>query len=133
MSIAWVSALTGLSSFVCSLGERDLTDLNSVYSSPTGVHFTFRVSDDAMAPTRCGMQSIRWDDAAFPSGAQIEVGVMQQHPVDGRHGFVFHEACWGLLKDVYHNHPIPLSSLQIYTYSNYRFFFFFFGRIIMEV
>lgn len=33
-------------------------------------------------------------------------------PVDGRHGFIFHDACWGLLEKAFHPSPVPLSRLS---------------------
>lgn len=32
-------------------------------------------------------------------------------PVNGRHGFIFHDACWELLEKVFHPSPVPLSRL----------------------
>lgn len=36
---------------------------------------------------------------------------MKQHATHGRHGFVFHEACWSLLQHVYNPETIPLARL----------------------
>lgn len=36
---------------------------------------------------------------------------MKQHATHGRHGFVFHEACWSLLQHVYNPEAIPLARL----------------------
>ena len=36
---------------------------------------------------------------------------MRQRPANGRHGFVFHEACWALLQEFYHPGPVPLARL----------------------
>ena len=36
---------------------------------------------------------------------------MLQAPVDGRYGFVFHEACWALLEEFYHPEAVPSARL----------------------
>lgn len=45
----------------------------------------------------------RWDT----SESRVEIGVIHQSPVNGRHGFPFHEACWSLLEQAYSPRPIP--------------------------
>lgn len=47
---------------------------------------------------------------AFP--ASDEIAVMRQSPVNGKHGFVFHEACWSLLLEVYYPESVPLARLM---------------------
>lgn len=36
---------------------------------------------------------------------------MCQREVNGRHGFVFHEACWDLLEKAFHPRPVPVTRL----------------------
>ena len=36
---------------------------------------------------------------------------MRQREANGRHGFIFHEACWSLLQEAYHPEAIPLARL----------------------
>ncbi|KAH9986270.1 hypothetical protein F4779DRAFT_305655 [Xylariaceae sp. FL0662B] len=45
----------------------------------------------------------RWDTAE----SSVQIGVFRQMPVNGRHGFPFHEACWSLLEKAYSPRPIP--------------------------
>lgn len=60
--------------------------MESVYSSLLGTFVSgVGCHDDRVAPTRIAPSdpTMRWD----------ELPVMQQHPLDGRHGFVLHDAC----------------------------------------
>ena len=39
------------------------------------------------------------------------VAVMKETPVEGRHGFVLHDACWHLLRAAFDPYPVPLVGL----------------------
>lgn len=49
----------------------------------------------------------RWDT----SESSVQIGVIRQPPINGRHGFPFHEACWSLLEQAYLPKSIPLRRL----------------------
>jgi hypothetical protein len=53
----------------------------------------------------------RWDDAGCNSSTRDKIGVIRQHPVNGRYGFPFHEACWSLLEKAHSPEPIPCKAL----------------------
>lgn len=36
---------------------------------------------------------------------------MAHDPINKRHGFIFHEACWSLLEKTYHPQAVPYSRL----------------------
>lgn len=39
----------------------------------------------------------------------VQIPVMREQPKsDGWHGFVFHDACWSLLKECHQGEPLPL-------------------------
>ncbi len=40
-----------------------------------------------------------------------QVGAMTQGDVNGKHGFLFHDDCWALVKQAYHPTPVPLERL----------------------
>ncbi|KAI0398327.1 F-box domain-containing protein [Xylariaceae sp. FL0594] len=52
--------------------------------------------------------SRRWSE---PGVACLAIGVLEQRPIDGRHGFPFHETCWSLLEKVYSPEPVPSEAL----------------------
>lgn len=49
----------------------------------------------------------RWDTAE----SNVEIGVIRETPIDGRHGFPFHEACWSLLEKALCPKPVPQQHL----------------------
>ncbi|TKW48683.1 hypothetical protein CTA1_11015 [Colletotrichum tanaceti] len=53
----------------------------------------------------------RWDDSTYESPEEDRFGAMSQGEVNGRHGFVFHEACWDLLEKAFHPRKVLLSRL----------------------
>ncbi|TQN67166.1 hypothetical protein CSHISOI_07829, partial [Colletotrichum shisoi] len=53
----------------------------------------------------------RWDDPAYDNPETDQFGAMSQGEVNGRHAFVFHEACWDLLEKARHPRKVPLSRL----------------------
>ena len=53
----------------------------------------------------------RWDDPGYDPQQHSErdrFGVLRQERYNGRHGFIFHEACWSLLEKAYGSEPVPL-------------------------
>ncbi|KAI9765323.1 MAG: hypothetical protein M1839_005523 [Geoglossum umbratile] len=87
--------------------------MESVYSSPSGTFVSGVGCRDGygdatwIAPSD---PTMRWDDDyLFP--ASDELPVMQQHPLNGRHGFVLHDACWHLLQRAFRPSEIPLERL----------------------
>ncbi|KAH8647717.1 hypothetical protein BX600DRAFT_475765 [Xylariales sp. PMI_506] len=59
-----------------------------------------RPRDLLIAPT---MSTGRWDDPGYEHPSEDGFGAMKQVQVDGRYGFVFHEACWSLLEKASHS------------------------------
>ncbi|KAK3305101.1 uncharacterized protein B0T15DRAFT_188618 [Chaetomium strumarium] len=55
--------------------------------------------------------SARWDDPSYGNPGEDQFGAMSQAEVNGRHGFVFHDACWSLLQEAYQPTPVPLKRL----------------------
>ncbi|TAQ85518.1 hypothetical protein B7494_g6174 [Chlorociboria aeruginascens] len=53
----------------------------------------------------------RWDDAGYNPPTRDQIGVIRQHPVNGRYGFPFHEACWSLLEKAHSPEPVPCEAL----------------------
>jgi hypothetical protein len=53
----------------------------------------------------------RWNDRGYDSPANNEIGVLTQDPINGRHGFPFHESCWLLLEKANFPNPISLKPL----------------------
>ena len=80
-----------LGAFVSGVGCRD--DL--------GIHTWIAPSDPDM----------RWDDEGYLFPASDELPVMRQGPINGRHGFILHDACWHLLQRVFQPGEIPLERL----------------------
>ncbi|KAG7053494.1 F-box domain-containing protein [Colletotrichum scovillei] len=92
-----------------------LNQFRGVTSSPDGVILTgVGLYDDPargafIAPVD---HKRRWDDPTYDSTDEDQFGAMGFPPVDGRHGFIFHDACWGLLEKAFHPSPVPLSRLS---------------------
>ncbi len=53
----------------------------------------------------------RWNDVGCDFPVHDKLTVMRQRVANGRHGFIFHEACWSLLPEAYHPEAIPLARL----------------------
>ncbi|KAI3534381.1 F-box domain-containing protein [Colletotrichum filicis] len=91
-----------------------LNQYRGVTSSPNGVILTgVGLYDDPargafIAPVD---PKRRWDDPTYDSTDEDQFGAMGFPPVNGRHGFVFHEACWDLLEKAFHPSPVPLLRL----------------------
>lgn len=49
----------------------------------------------------------RWDDPGYGNPGEDQFGAMGYGEVNGRRGFVFHDACWSLVKQAYHPAPVP--------------------------
>ncbi|KAH6624073.1 hypothetical protein B0J18DRAFT_427196 [Chaetomium sp. MPI-SDFR-AT-0129] len=56
--------------------------------------------------------SARWDDPGYGNPEADEFGVMTQGPRNGRHGYVFHDACWYLLEKAFAPGDVPLSRVM---------------------
>jgi hypothetical protein len=88
--------------------------MQSVYSDPLGTFVSgVGCRDDTgistwIAPSDPNM---RWDDDGYSFPASDELPVMRQGPLNGRHGFVLHDACWHLLQRVFQPGEIPLERL----------------------
>jgi hypothetical protein len=54
---------------------------------------------------------MRWNDAGYNSPLEDQFGVLKQDAVNGRHGFIFHEACWSLLEEASRPAAVPLARL----------------------
>jgi hypothetical protein len=54
---------------------------------------------------------MRWNDRDYHLEASDIVPVMGEPPVNGRHGFVLHDACWCLLKAAFDTESVPLERL----------------------
>ncbi|TDZ10344.1 hypothetical protein C8034_v012152 [Colletotrichum sidae] len=85
-----------------------------VVSSPNGVFLTgVGVYDDPgrgafIAPAD---PNVRWDDTIYDSPEEDQFGAMRQGEVNGKHGFIFHEACWCVLAKAFHPRPVPKTRL----------------------
>ncbi len=55
--------------------------------------------------------SARWDDPGYENPIEHQFGVMNRRDVNGKHGFIFHDDCWSLVKQAYHPAPVPLERL----------------------
>ncbi|RDL38788.1 uncharacterized protein BP5553_03128 [Venustampulla echinocandica] len=107
---------------LCGYVMYDLANLNLIswlkqirilYSSRNGIAVTgvglyTGTFDNWIAPLDF---TARWDDAGYNFPTRDQIGMIQQHPVTGRYGFPFHEACWSLLEKAYSPEPIPCKAL----------------------
>ena len=50
----------------------------------------------------------RWDDPGYAHPVEDEFAVMGQRKINGRLGFIFHEACWSLLERAFHPASVPV-------------------------
>jgi len=55
--------------------------------------------------------SARWDDPGYGNPEEDQFGAMTQAEVNGKRGFVFHDACWSLVQQAYHPAPVPYKRL----------------------
>ena len=53
----------------------------------------------------------RWDDPGYENPTEHQFGAMTRRGVNGKHGFLFHDDCWSLVKQAYHPAPVPLERL----------------------
>lgn len=83
------------------------TESGAVYISGIGLREDAR-SSSWFAPLD---ESMRWNDRDYHVEASDRVPVMRQCPVNGRHGFVLHDACWCLLKVALDTESVPLERL----------------------
>ncbi|KAI1638505.1 hypothetical protein F4809DRAFT_600265 [Biscogniauxia mediterranea] len=80
-----------------------LNQFRGLYSGPMGIVLTgvglYNDPQDGcfVAPAN---YDARWDDPDYDSPENDQFGAMSQPPIDGRHGYIFHDACWCLLQKV---------------------------------
>lgn len=90
--------------------------MDAVYSGPDGIVLTgvgfyegpSPVSGIFIAPRD---RNVRWSDAGYGNPTADQFGVLSQPGVNGRRGFIFHEACWNLLEEALHPAPVSLQRL----------------------
>lgn len=86
----------------------------SVYSSHKGISISgVGCYDDPsdgvwIAPP---LPHMRWDDHGYTKQIRDEIPVMKQRPENNRHGYIVHDACWGLLRKAVELDDIPLERL----------------------
>lgn len=56
--------------------------------------------------------SARWDDPGYDNPEADAFGAMDGVPQNGRHGYVFHDACWYLLEKAFAPRDVPLSRVM---------------------
>lgn len=71
-----------------------------LYSDPYSMAFIAPQSPDA-----------RWDDPGYANPVEDQFGVLAQGEINGKRGFVFHDACWSLVTEAYHPAPVPFERL----------------------
>ncbi|KAK4041693.1 hypothetical protein C8A01DRAFT_45232 [Parachaetomium inaequale] len=96
--VSWLIQFRGL---VCSSAEEGilLTGLG-LYSDPQSGAFIALPDSSA-----------RWDDPRYENPTEHQFGAMTRRDVNGKHGFLFHDDCWSLVKQAYHPAPVPLERL----------------------
>ncbi|KAH0550938.1 hypothetical protein GP486_007698 [Trichoglossum hirsutum] len=96
--------------------DNDRVLIPSVYSSPRGTfisgvgQYSNPYRGTWIAPPDPAM---RWDNHGYLSQASDELPVMRQRPMNGRHGFVLHDACWRLLQKALEPNNTPLERLLV--------------------
>lgn len=88
--------------------------MEPVYSDPSGSFVSgvgCRDEHGEATWTAPSDPTMRWDDDDCLFLASDELPVMRQHPLNGRHGFVLHDACWYLLQRAFQPCEIPLMRL----------------------
>ncbi|KAI0913366.1 hypothetical protein F4823DRAFT_65340 [Ustulina deusta] len=74
-----------------------------LYDTPWGARFIAPVDSKA-----------RWDDEGYNHPMDDRFGAMTQPEYNGRHGFVFHDACWCLLEKALLNRAVPVSLERLF-------------------
>lgn len=88
--------------------------MEAVFSDPTGSLVSgvgCRDSDGDTMWVAPSDPTTRLDGDDYVSRVLDELPVMYQHPLNGRHGFVLHDACWHLLQRAFQPGEIPLTRL----------------------
>ncbi|KAK1671768.1 hypothetical protein BDP55DRAFT_675361 [Colletotrichum godetiae] len=91
-----------------------LNQFRGVTSSPTGVILTGvgLYNDPGRGAFIAPVDSNgRWDDPTYDNPDEDQFGAVGFPPVNGRYGFIFHDACWDLLEKAFHQSLVPLSRL----------------------
>ena len=84
----------------------------STVPSDAGVAHITGVGTNIYGPWRVPMdEHMSWDDDSYVPQKGDRVALMEQEPVEGRHGFVVHDACWRLLRAALDPQPVPLVRL----------------------
>ncbi|KAK3294182.1 uncharacterized protein B0H64DRAFT_400073 [Chaetomium fimeti] len=96
-SVSWMNEFRGL----CSTWQR------GVYVSGVGLYSDPQSAAFIAPPDPEG----RWDDPGYTSPRRDRLGVLAYGELHGKRGFVFHDACWSLVKQLYHPAPVPLQRL----------------------
>jgi hypothetical protein len=111
---AWGNQFRGRKGVLLRLGAP-AADIAAVYYNPaegtvlTGVGlYNDPYSGAYIAPRD---RAIRWNDAGYNRPLEDQFGVLKQNAVNGRHGFIFHEACWSLLEEASRPAAVPLARL----------------------
>ena len=87
--------------------------MEAVYSAPSGSFVSgvgCRYDDGDLTWDAPSDPTMRWDGDDPRPGLE-ELPVMQQRPLNGRHGFVLHDACWRLLQKAFQPREVPVSRL----------------------
>src|SRR5690349_23528875 len=85
-----------------------------VYLSSEGIFISgvgrYNDPDDNMwfAPSH---PARRWDDPGYKFSDSDRFAVMSARPLNGRHGYVLHDACWNLLEKACEPCNVPLERL----------------------
>jgi hypothetical protein len=88
------------------------SDLWSTVPSDADVARISGVGIDITGVRRAPMdEQMSWDDASYVPRESDRVGLMEETPVEGRHGFVLHDACWRLLRAALDPDPVSLARL----------------------
>ncbi|PKY00137.1 hypothetical protein P168DRAFT_307768 [Aspergillus campestris IBT 28561] len=107
----------------CALSKYDsqnryshswLKHFRAIYSSPAGISVSGVGLYDEGVTSRCiapPQYTARWNDPGYTFPQDDEIGVLDRKPVNGRYGFVFHEACWSLLEHSYDPEQVPIARL----------------------
>ena len=84
----------------------------STVPSDAGVAYITGVGINIYGPWQVPMdERMSWDDDSYVPHEGDRVALMRQEPVEGRHGFAVHDACWRLLQAALDPQPVPLVRL----------------------
>jgi hypothetical protein len=108
---------TFFSQYLCLLPPA--ADGGAVYTGPEGLLLTgVALYDDPNTGVFAASldRSTHWADPGYDKSAEVDFAVLAQpgpaRPgFRGRHGFVFHDACWSLLEQASHPTPVSLERL----------------------